>query len=145
MARYLLDADWAATAASLRDCFTGCEMTLTEHGAISRDAMCWSEIEMLSLKLLVRKICQLQPDKNVTIQAGGGNKNGGAIFRDEKKKTVTFLFVCPSVYTVQYLKRTHFKAQFLFCFFKIIGCFIITFCVSRPMTSQDSLRVKIIC
>lgn len=70
----------AVAAAGLRNSFTGCEMTPADGGrgwewGILRDAMHQSEIEMLSLKLLVRKICHLQPDKkNVTKQAGNREK-----------------------------------------------------------------------
>lgn len=81
--------EWAVTTAGLRNCFTGCSVTTTTQpptpqtgGSISRDAMCWSEIEMLSLKLVVRKICQLQSDKNATKQAGNkGREIWEAIFR----------------------------------------------------------------
>lgn len=48
--------------------------------SISRDAMCRSEIEMLSLKLVVREICRLQNDKNATKQATEGEKKSEELF-----------------------------------------------------------------
>lgn len=59
------------TAAGQRDGFISWELTPDRtEGAVSRDAMRPFETETLSLKLLVRKICHLQPDKNVAKQPG---------------------------------------------------------------------------
>lgn len=87
--------------------------------AISRDAMCWSEIEMLSFKLVVRKICQLQSDKNATKQTSNrGREIWEAIFsRSDQLMAITTREGKREKHRVWNSTLQTYTAVFVFCIY----------------------------